>query len=56
MFAVATGQRLYRLPSSSSGGSSSGGSSSSDDEVETAAACEDRELEAALLLFRGSFS
>ena len=56
MFAVATGQRLYRLPSSSSSSSSSVGSGSSDDETEAAAACDDRQLEAALLLFRGSFN
>jgi hypothetical protein len=48
MFAVSTGQRLYKLPSS--------GSSGSDDDSETSSNSQKTELEAALLLFRGSFS
>jgi hypothetical protein len=52
MFAVSTGQRLYKLPSSSGSGSGSG----SDDGSETSSNSQKTELEAALLLFRGSFS
>ena len=48
MFAVSTGQRLYKLPASSSSGSSSGD--------EAATGSHESGLEAALLVYRGSFS
>ena len=47
MFAVSTGQRLYKLPN---GGDSSG------DESDAASVSQQTELEAAMLLYRGSFS
>jgi hypothetical protein len=55
MFAVSTGQRLYKLPN---GGDSSGDESddSSGDESDAASVSQQTELEAAMLLYRGSFS
>jgi hypothetical protein len=53
MLAVSTGQRLYKLPGGSSGDDSD---TSSGSQSEGSSGSQETELEAALLLFRGSFN